>query len=70
MIQALYEGHAVALSWALNTASRYYQQRGGNLGELAGVVVRALTGDPDGMDATDAREWLSDIVPGLEFFAK
>lgn len=69
MMNAYYNSRSVALTWALDVAARVYEQRGGDREELAGVASRALTGTPDDMDATDAREWLSDIVPGLEFFA-
>lgn len=69
MMQAFYNSRSVALTWALDVASQVYAQRGGDTDELAGVAARALAGDSDSMDATDAREWLSDIVPGLEFFA-
>lgn len=69
MTNAYYNSRAVALTWALDVAAQTYAQRGGDPDELAGVAARALNGDPDGDDATDAREWLSDIVPGLEFFA-
>lgn len=69
MMQAYYHSQPVALSWALDVASQVYAQRGGDPDELAGVATRALTGDADDMDAMDAREWLSDIVSGLEFFA-
>lgn len=69
MMNAYYNSRSVALTWALDVAAQMYEQRGGDLDELAGVAARALTGDPDGDDAADAREWLSDVVPGLEFFA-
>ena len=69
MMQAYYNSQSVALTWALDVATQVHIQHGGDPDELAGVAARALTGDADSMDATDAREWLSDIVPGLEFFA-
>lgn len=69
MMHAYYNSQTVALSWALDVAAQVYAQHGGDPDELAGVAARALTGDADSMDAMDAREWLSDIVPGLEFFA-
>jgi hypothetical protein len=68
-MNAYYNSRSVALTWALDVAAQVYSERGGDPDELAGVASRALTGNPDGDDATDAREWLSDIVPGLEFFA-
>lgn len=69
MMHAYYNRQTVALTWALDVATQVYIQHGGDPDELAGVAARALAGDADSMDATDAREWLSDIVPGLEFFA-
>lgn len=69
MMNAYYNSRSVALTWALDVAAQVYEQRGGDRDELAGVASRAMTGNPDGDDATDAREWLSDVVPGLEFFA-
>lgn len=68
-MNAYYNSRSVALYWALDVAAQVYEQRGGDPDELAGVASRAMSGDPDGDDATDAREWLSDIVPNLEFFA-
>ena len=68
-MNAYYNSRSVALTWALDVAAHVYTQHGGDPDELAGVAARALAGDSDSMDAMDAREWLSDIVPGLEFFA-
>ena len=69
MMQAYYNSQPVALTWALDVAAHGYAQRGGDPDELSGVARRALTGDPDDIDAADAREWLSAVVDGLEFFA-
>lgn len=67
---AYYNGQPVMLTWALRVAAQYYAQHGGDVDELHGVARRALSGAPDDIDAMDAREWLSSVVPGLEFFAQ
>lgn len=66
-MQALFNGMPVALTWAIDAVSLRYQSLGGDVAEVSALLARALAGDDCCIDAVDAREQLTDILPGLEF---
>lgn len=67
MMRALYNGLPVALTWAIDAVSLRYAAVGGDVAEVASLLSRAIAGDDTDVDAVDARESLTDILPGLEF---
>jgi hypothetical protein len=66
-MQTIYNGLPVALSWAIDATMHRYAALGGDVAEVSALLARAIAGDDCDVDAVDARESLTDILPGLEF---